>query len=137
MKCRIFSWSGNRTEHMPEDIPMTMEEVEGELVPGFICYGIAIGSTRYVRFKLGQKFKEVEDKARKTVDLLQGERQALWMLIRASKRYQLEYWLSLCYPSDTEEVAGQMDRLLQEMVEEAIGQDIPTEGGASEEAVRV
>ena len=50
-----------------------------------------------------EKFEEVEEKDKRVADLLEGERQALWTIIKASIRYQMEsllpqrrWWLVRC-----------------------------------------
>ena len=52
----------------------------------------------------------VAGEVEQVVDLLEGEGQAIW---------------TLCYPSDMEEVAREMDRLLWSMVERAARLSIP------------
>ena len=64
-KCKIFTWDGIKLPHMPDDMPMATETIEGRIEPGFICYGIPIGSDQYVKYMLRKKFKEVEDNAKK------------------------------------------------------------------------
>ena len=41
-------------EFTPEMV-LAGKEVEGEFHPGFICYGVPVGSDRYVRYMLGEK----------------------------------------------------------------------------------
>ena len=45
--------------------------------------------------------------------MLEDERQALWTVLMASLRFQFEYWLGLCYPSDVLPAARRMDKVLQ------------------------
>ena len=53
--------------------------------------------------KSADEVSMIEQNVRKAIDLLEGERQSLWTVLRASIKYQFEYWLALCYPSDVVE----------------------------------
>ena len=59
------------------------------------------------------------------MEVLKGEGQAIWTVARSSTVMKLDYHLALCYPSDTEEAAKQMDNLLWSMVERAAAGSIP------------
>ena len=50
--------------------------------------------------------------ALKAIELMEGERQCLWTILRASLKFQFEYWLSLCYPTDVMPAAKRVDRVL-------------------------
>ena len=58
------------------------------------------------------KVQEVAREVEQTVKVLEGEGHALWTIARSSTAMKLDYHLSLCYPSDMEEAAREMDSLL-------------------------
>ena len=65
--------------------------------------------------------KEVEQ----TVKVLEGEGHAIWTIARSSTAMKLDYHLSLCYPTDMEVAAREMDSLLWFMLQKAAGFSIP------------
>ena len=75
----------------------------------------------------------------KAASLLKEERQGLWTIVRASLKYQFEYWLGLCYPSHVLPAACRVDKVLQEVLEVVVGQHIPLreEGLGWEECLTV
>ena len=75
--------------------------VSGKWEPGFICYGVPIGSDVYVSHMLNVKMDEIEKEAEQVVTVLEDEKQALWSTLRSSLSHKLDYWLTLCYPSHT------------------------------------
>ena len=70
------------------------------------------------------KVKHVSENARKAVRLREGERQALWTILRAPFKFQFKYWLGLCYPSDVLLAAQRVNTLLHEVLEAVAGQHI-------------
>ena len=54
---------------------------------------------------------------RELLEVLQGEGQAIWTVLRSSTIMKLDYHLALCYPSDMAEAASEMDNLLYNMLE--------------------
>ena len=93
--------------------------------PGFICYGIPVGSKSYVKHHLSLKVKEVAREVGEVLTTLEGEGQAIWTVARSTTLMKLDYHISLCYPSDMAEAARQMDQLLWSMVEKATNLSIP------------
>ena len=63
--------------------------------------------------------------ARKTVDILGGERQALWAALKWSISQRFEYWCQLSYPSDLQPAAAWLDSQLWGVLESAVGTHIP------------
>ena len=106
---------------------MAGREVEGVWVPGFILYGVPVGEDRYVVAALEDKVREVGEGAAKACKLLATEKQSLWTLLRASLKFQFEYWLSLVYPSLAQTAARAMDKVLWKVLEQVCGQKIPRE----------
>ena len=56
-----------------------------------------------------------------TVNLLSGERQSLWTVLRCSISRRFDYWLQLSYPSVVEPVARWLDNQLWSILEAATG----------------
>ena len=69
--------------------------------------------------------EEVAEGAKKATDLMEGEQQSLWTILRASLKFQFEYWLGLSYPSDVSRAAGRADKVLMDVMEAVAGQHIP------------
>ena len=99
--------------------------VTGSFHPGMICYGVPIGSDEYVKHMLDVKVSELETQAHTMCELLGQEKQALWSVLRSSLSSKLDYWLTLCYPSDIMEAAKRMDQVIQSVLEKLIDSDIP------------
>ena len=130
-KTEVFSWDGVMPREFPPEMVLAGKEVDGEFLPGFICYGVPVGSDVYVRHILGEKVEDIAKKAEKAVKVLRGERQDLWSVLKWSLSQQFEYWLQLSYPSDSREAAAALDRKLGKVLEACIGSLIP-EGGVSD-----
>ena len=64
------------------------------------CYGIPFDTDAYVAAKLNKKVVEVAGGAIKTTVLMEGGRQSLWTILGTSLKFQFEYRLGLCNPSD-------------------------------------
>ena len=84
-----------------------------------------MGSDPYVRHMLQKKVEEVAEGAEKACSALEGEKQGLWTVQRSSLSQQLDYWLSLCYPSDIREAARHLDFVLWGVLQKATGLQIP------------
>ena len=139
-KCAVYSHSGQRPPSMPADMPLAGDEIDGEFLPGFLCFGIPVGADRWVTHKLEEKVREVAGRALSATKLLGGtERQGLWTVLRGSLKFQFEYWLGLVYPSLVREAARSVDRILLEVLEQVVGQHIPLseEGLGWEEALTI
>lgn len=78
---------------------------------GMICYGIPIGSDSYVKHMLSKKVDEISNQAECISTILEEEKQSLWTILRSSLAQKLEFWLSLCYPTQVRDAAEKMDRL--------------------------
>ena len=130
-KTEVFSWDGVLPRDTPADMVLAGKEVEGEFMPGFMCYGVPVGSRGYVSQVLNEKVEQIAEQAEKAVKMLEGERQALWSVVKWSLSQRFEYWLQLSYPSDVKAAAVALDRKLLRVLEACIGSQIP-EGGASD-----
>ena len=56
--------------------------VDGVFERGFLCYGVPIGTDIYVKHTLLQKAKEIVSGAERAVEVLAGERQSLWAVLK-------------------------------------------------------
>ena len=74
-----------------------------------MCYGIPLGSERYVSHQLKQKGKEIIEDAAQMMEVLSGDRQALWAMLRLSTLSRFEYFCQLAPPSLSEPVAKTLD----------------------------
>ena len=101
--------------------------VDGVFAPGFLLYGVPVGSDLYVAHMLEKKVREVAEKAEKASSLLAGERQGLWTILRSSIKFQFEYWLGLVYPSQVMAAARGVDKIIWEVLEVVAGAHIPRE----------
>ena len=84
----------------PDGFPRAGVTVDGQFLPGFLCYGIPVGSPGYVRHQLSLKVQEVAREVSLIVKVMKGEGQAIWTIARSSTAMKLDYHLTLCYPSD-------------------------------------
>ena len=84
-----------------------------------------MGSDPFVRHMLRKKVEEVVEGAERACNTMVREKQGLWTILRSSLSQQLDYWLSLCYPSDVQEAASYLDTALWGVLERATGLHIP------------
>ena len=124
-KTEVFNWSDKLPDFTPPGLTVAGSMVEGQFLPGFMCYGIPIGTSGYVKHHLSLKVQEVATEVQEIVKVLEGEGQAIWTIARSSTATKLDYHLSLCYPSDMAEAARQMDSQLISMLNSATGLTIP------------
>ena len=99
--------------------------VEGRFEPGFICYGIPMGTDAYVSKALWEKAEEVKLDLEKVSNILAEDNQALWVALHRSIAHKMDYHLSLCYPTDILPVARHLDSALWSAFELAVGQHVP------------
>ena len=124
-KTQVFTWSGQLPWNAPAEYPRAGTVVDGEFLPGFLCYGIPVGTPGYVRHHLAAKVQQVGREVTEIVNVLEGEGQAIWTIARASTAMKLDYHLSLCYPTDMEDAAKYLDGVLWNMLEKAAAMSIP------------
>ena len=139
-KTEVFSWDGLLPTGFPEGVTVAGEEVvEGVFQPGFLCYGQPVGSSEYVTSHLWKRAQKIVKDAKKTVDVLAGEKQAIWASLKWSISQRFDYWLKLSYPSDIRPVAAWLDGELWSVLEAAVGCHIPRgeEGRGWETVVQV
>ena len=51
-KTEVFSWSGVLPEQATPGLARAGVEVDGSFEPGFLCYGVPIGTEKYVQHML-------------------------------------------------------------------------------------
>ena len=100
-------------------------ETKGGFAPGFLCYGIPVGSPEYVSHMLEEKAQEVVSEVEEITEILGEDSQALWVVLHRSLAHKMDYHLSLCYPSDVRPIATYLDSVFWSMLERATGQKIP------------
>ena len=124
-KTEIYSLSGAVPNNAPPGLIRAGEELESVWEPGFLCYGVPIGSDKYVEYMLDCKIKEIADDITKIEETLTEHRQAMWNVLRSSLNQKLDYWLTLVYPSQMVKAAEKMDKLLKNCLDHLIGDNIP------------
>ena len=123
-KTEVFAW-GELPEITPPELKRAGVMVEGRFEPGFVCYGIPVGSDAYVNQALWDKAAEVERDVNKVTSILAEDSQALWVAVHRSLAHKMDYHLSLCYPSDILPVARHLDTVIWAAFERAVGQHVP------------
>ena len=124
-KTEVFTWAGVLPAATPEGYKNAGINVGDQFMPGFLCYGIPVGSDGYVRHQLSVKVQEIGREMEMSVKVLENEGHALWTIARSSTAMKLDYHLSLCYPTDMEVAATELDDMLWHMLEKAAGYPIP------------
>ena len=124
-KTEVFSWDGIVPLNATAGLTRAGTTINGVFEPGFLCYGVPVGTDIYVEHMLHEKLTEIARIAKNTCDILDEERQALWTVLRLSLSQQLDYWLQLCYPSNIKSAAERMDDILWKVLETAAFSDIP------------
>ena len=126
-KTEVFSWEENLPEQAPQGMRRAGEVVDGEWEHGFMCYGMAVGSDKYVRNRLMAKVDEVTDQVNSVRKVLgpQKDLQAILAVLQCSLSQKLDWQLSLNYPSDVKEAAKKLDSELWRLLEFASSQHIP------------
>ena len=124
-KSKVFTWNGELPEGTPTGLTLAGDEIDGAFEPGFLLYGVPIGSDKYCTYQLNKIAKRIVSDAQQTVQLLSTERQALWSSLRSSIAQRFDYWLQLCYPSVVKPVAAWLDSEIWKVLESATGLTIP------------
>ena len=124
-KTEVFTWND-----LPPVTPPGMKragvQVGEQWLSGFLCYGIPVGTSEYVKHQLCDKVQEVRSEVDRVKDVLgEGDGQAIWSILKCSIAQKLDWHLSLCYPSDISEAAGELDRVLWDLLEYATKLHIP------------
>ena len=124
-KTELFSWSGVLPAGCPEGITLAGEDAQEGFRPGFLCYGVPVGTPEYAASQLWGRARKIVTDANKTVEILGAERQALWAALKWSISQRFDYWCQLSYPSDLQPAAAWLDSQLWRVLEAAVGTHIP------------
>ena len=124
-KSCLFTWEGALPEGTPPDLPLAGEVVNGEFLRGFLCFGCPVGEDRYVTHKLQEIVTTIVEDARKSVEVLKADRQALWAALRSSISQRFDYWSQLVRPSLSRPVAASLDGQLWKVLEATLGFKVP------------
>ena len=98
-KTQVFTWESELPASTPAGYSRAGIMIDGQFKPGFMCYGIPVGSPEYVRHELSVKVQEVAREVENIVKVMGGEGQSIWTIARSSTAMKLDYHLSLCYPT--------------------------------------
>ena len=128
-KTEAYCPSGVLPSFATQGIVLAGEIVDDVWENGFICYGVPVGSDKYVRSKLNLKVEEVTMGALRACQVLgESEKMTLWQVLRQSISKQFDWWLSLVYPSIVREAARDIDRVIWGVLESVAGSHIPRRG---------
>ena len=122
-KTKIYHQSGLRPPQAPADMPLAGEEVDGRWLPGFTCYGVEIGCDAFVKHKLDIKVAELVKEVDDIMELLAEDKQAAWTILSTAVAHQLDYSLTLQYPTDMLEGAAALDARIWQALEQLAGQE--------------
>ena len=113
----------------PESLQLAGERVDGSFLRGFLCFGCPVGEDGYVKIKLKEVADRCLDDARRTMEVLVRDQQALWCSLRSSINQRFDYWCQLARPSLSRPVAAYLDRELWQVLEAAVGFQVPRSAG--------
>ena len=99
--------------------------VDGVFECGFDCYGVPVGTDKFITEELMSTAREIVADAEKATQLLSSNRQALWSALRLSILPRFQYWCQHVQPSLCEPVAAWLDIQLWTVLEAATGLSIP------------
>ena len=124
-KSHIFTWSGILPEGTPNGVHIAGKTVNGNFEVGFDCYGVPLGTEKYIESELYVVAEEIIKNAFKTREVLAANKQALWAVLRLSIAQRFLYHCQHVPPSLCEPVAAWMDSQLWRALEAAVGFEIP------------
>ena len=92
-KTEVFTWEGGLPVGTPHGLTLAGEQVDGTFEPGFLMYGVPVGSDAYCKDQLMKIAQGIVSDGQKTAELLSGERQSLWSALRCSISQRFDYWM--------------------------------------------
>ena len=96
-KTEVYTGSEVLHPGTPAGLRIAGTRVAGEeFLPGFVLYGIPIGDSRFVKHHLALKVQEIAKQVDDVLEVLDGEGQAIWTVLRSSTLMKLDYHLGLC-----------------------------------------
>ena len=125
-KTEVFCWQ----DELPACTPLGMKragvKVGDQWLLGFLCYGIPVGTSDYVKHMLSEKVQEVREEVYRVKEVLgEEDGQAIWSILKCSFSQKLDWHLTLCYPSDISAAAAELDSVLWNLLEHATKLHIP------------
>ena len=136
-KTEVFAWSGDLPPEAPHDMARAGVKVGDVWHPGFLCYGIPVGTRQYCQHMLMEKVNEVRGEVDRVKQVLgEDDSQAIWSILKCSLAQKLDWHLSLSYPTDIREAAIELDSILWDLLQHCTRLYIPkTEEGLGVECV--
>ena len=131
-KSEVYSATGEMPPEAPDGFVNAGTVVQGQFQPGFLCYGVPVGTDEYVLNILDSKIKELEDEMEIMCSTLDSSRQSMWAMLRSSTSQKLDYWLTLVYPSLMRKAAEKMDSLVLRVLQKIVGSEIPMKDGEND-----
>ena len=104
-KCKVYMREGQLPPNTPAGLTLAGEEVGGEFLRGFQCFGIPVGSEAYITHKLQEQANQIIEEGEKARKTLGSDYQSLWTVLRLSLASRFQYWMQLTPPSLCEPVA--------------------------------
>ena len=127
-KTEVFSWSGLLPPEAPPTMKVAGTTLDGVFHPGMVVYGIPVGSDSYVQHMLHKEVDDIASDMERIKEVLAGENQAMWGVLYSSLAHKLDYHLTLCYPSNTREIATRLDLIFWSLLESLVRVPIPRGG---------
>ena len=90
-KPSIFSWNGELPAGNPAGVKVAGEVMDGSFECGIDCYGVPVGSYKFINKDLMGRAWEIVNDAEKATQLLSCNRQALWTALRLSILPRFKY----------------------------------------------
>ena len=87
----LFCWDCALPEGTPEGVEVAGKVIDGRFEAGFDCYGVPMGTNKYISSELMVKAEKIVADADKTKKLLASNKQALWSALRLSIVNRFQY----------------------------------------------
>ena len=125
-KTEVFTWSGILPPQAPQDMKRAGVQIGNVWQPGFLCYGIPVGTRQYCQHLLMEKVQEVRAEVDRVKQVLgEEDSQAIWCILKCSLAQKLDWHLSLSYPSDIQVAANELDSILWDLLQHCSRLHIP------------
>ena len=117
-KTEVFTWQGVLPDEAPADMKRAGVQIGDDWQPGYLCYGIPVGTKEYCQHMLREKVQEVRVEVDRVKQVLgEEDSQAIWCILKCSLAQKLDWHLSLSYPSDIHVSAMEMDSILWDLLQ--------------------
>ena len=81
-KTEVFTWSGMLPPQAPQDMKRAGVQIGDVWQPGFLCYGIPVGTRQYCQHLLMEKVQEVRSEVDRVKQVLgEEDSQAIWCIL--------------------------------------------------------